>query len=123
MDSPEVPTPPEAIGTVLTPEQTAKAIQWLRANWGDARECPFHGPTNWEVGNILVATVGFTRGGLQVGGSTYPSFVVICGQCGFTVFVNAIKAGIVKAPEVPPAEPEESGPSPEPAAALGPEDA
>ena len=36
-------------------------------------------------------------GGLVVGGPVYPLVVVTCATCGYTVFVNAIKVGIVQA--------------------------
>lgn len=109
MEDPAAPPAPEPISPALTPEQTQKAVRWLEANWGTAAPCPFHGPTTWEVGNVLVGTVGYQSGGLAIGGPTYPSFVVVCGRCGFTVFVNALKAGIVPRQPVPP----ESEPAPE----------
>jgi hypothetical protein len=43
--------------------------------------------------------MAYVGGGLVVGGPVYPFLVVTCSQCGYTVFVNALKAGILKPPQ------------------------
>ena len=80
----------------LTPDQSQRAELWLRTHWSHSA-CPFHGPTRWEVGNVLAQAMAFSGGGLVVGGPVYPLVVVTCATCGYTVFVNAIKVGIVQA--------------------------
>src|SRR5437773_604356 len=81
----------------LTAEEMQRAQTWLNGAWTTAR-CPYSGHTVWEIGDVLVGTTGFQPGGgLLVGGPTYPLLTVMCSGCGHTVFVNAIKAGVVAA--------------------------
>lgn len=79
--------------------------------------CPFHGPTNWTVGDMIM-TLPFTGGGVTLGGPTYPLIPVTCGQCGYTVLINAIVAGIVANPATPVAE-ATTEPAPAPSEAEG----
>src|SRR5205807_57918 len=88
--------PPPSVPGQLTPDQSQRAELWLRTHWSHSA-CPFHGPTRWEVGNVLAQAMAFSGGGLVVGGPVYPLVVVTCATCGYTVFVNAIKVGIVQA--------------------------
>jgi len=87
----------------LTPEELGRAQVWLSTHWTNPI-CPFHGPTNWEVGGIVGQVLAFTGGGLTVGGPVYPFIVVSCSICGYSVLVNALKVGIIS-PSEPPAQP------------------
>ena len=79
----------------LTQEEKEKAQAWLKERWKNWA-CPYSGHTNWELGEFVVQAVRFTGGGLSVGGPVYPLLVLTCSGCGNTIFVNAIKAGIVE---------------------------
>jgi hypothetical protein len=70
-----------------------KAERWLQEKW-PISACPFHGPTVWQIGN-LVQTIPYSGGDFNLGGPTYPLLSVICMTCGYTVFVNAVIAGVV----------------------------
>jgi hypothetical protein len=83
---------PDRFG-VLTPEETQVATKWLSDHWGNSA-CPFHGQTSWEVGHVVM-TIAYGGGDIVLGGPTYPLLTVTCNVCGYTVFVNAIKAGVV----------------------------
>ena len=91
---------------LMTPQQLQDARNWLGSHWSNF-SCPFHGATRWEVGDSMIQTIPFTKPGDLIlgGGPTYPLLVVTCGICGFTVLVNAIKAGIVVVPQQPPPSP------------------
>jgi hypothetical protein len=111
---------PDASGN-LSPAESQTALTWLNIHWQN-QACPFHGPTKWEVGQVIM-TLPYSGGGVSLGGPTYPLLVVTCTQCGHTVLVNAIVAGVVPRPEQP-ARPEEQpqqtptpeqGPTPHPA--------
>ena len=78
----------------LTEEEKEKAQKWLKDNW-KSWSCPYSGHTVWEIGETLAQAMAFTGGGLSVGAPVYPFIVVTCSGCGNTVFINAIKAGIV----------------------------
>jgi hypothetical protein len=66
------------------------AIDWLRKKWGD-HACPYCDHVQWEVGSTLSVR-------LETGETMSPAVPVMCGNCGQTTLVNAIRAGIV--PEV-----------------------
>lgn len=78
----------------LTIEENEKVQQWLKQHWKNWA-CPFSGHTNWELGEYIAQAMMFSGGGLVVGGPTYPLVVLTCAGCGYTVFINAIKAGVV----------------------------
>lgn len=80
----------------LTPAEAQTALGWLRSHWGPNRPCPFHDePTNWEIQDTMIQTLPYTGGGVRIGGPTFPLLVVVCSTCGYTVFVNALRAGVV----------------------------
>jgi hypothetical protein len=54
--------------------------------------------------------MAFSGSGLHLGGPTYPFVVVSCSVCGFSVLVNAIKAGIVQRPTEDDAQSGDSAP-------------
>jgi hypothetical protein len=95
----------------LSPEEKTAVIDWLFVHWKN-QDCPFHGPTGWEIGDTIATSPfagtggGAPGSGFQFGGPTYPLIVVTCAICGYTVLVNAIKLGIVKmGPELPESPP------------------
>jgi hypothetical protein len=92
----------------MTAKETADALVWLNAHWPN-KICPFHGPTNWEIGDSMIMTLPYTGAGIMLGGGpTYPFVVVTCGQCGYTVLVNAIKMGILPIFQPPAVEPQQA---------------
>ena len=68
------------------------------------------GTKQWSIGDVAEVRL-FTGGGLMVGGGVYPVVPVMCDHCGNTLFVNAIRSGVV--PQEPPKSAEEA-PAPEP---------
>jgi hypothetical protein len=69
------------------------AIEWLEIKWGDERSCPYCGIQDWGVSvpfNLL----------LESRRTLAPHFSVSCGNCGNTVLINALLAGLF--PEVDP---------------------
>src|SRR2546430_7505413 len=83
----------------LDTEKTKRPLGCLNRQWTN-QACPFHGPTKWEVGQVIM-TLPYSGGGVIVGGPTYPLLVVTCVNCGYTVLVNAIVAGVVPRPAQP----------------------
>ena|ERR1035438_5479503 len=74
------------------PDSWEAATDWVKAKWkGKASsipDCPYCGASEWWVGSpVVLATVT----GI---GSSPPLFPVTCINCGQTVFVNAILAGL-----------------------------
>ena len=96
---------PPATPRVLTPEEMAKARAWVKARWTNG-DCPFHGPTNWVLGDTMASPNSYAPSGqVSAGGKVYPLIVFTCSICGYTVFVNGLIAGIVPVTEaMPPLE-------------------
>ncbi len=85
----------------LTPEEQQTVTKWLIDRW-KTTNCPFHGPTQWEIGDATGTQpfagvgAGTPGSGPVVGGAAYPLVVLTCGTCGYTIHINLIKVGIVK---------------------------
>ncbi len=80
----------------LTPEEEARAQEWLRTHWKNWK-CPFSGHDEWEIGAFLAQAPPWRPYTQQ----TYPFLVVTCKGCGYSAFINAIWAGIVRADQSP----------------------
>jgi hypothetical protein len=77
-----------------------RAIAHLNMKWG-LRPCPMCGISNWNVQGRVFQLMEFNEGNLVLGGQLIPVVPIICNNCGNTVLVNAIVAGIVPpGPEV-----------------------
>jgi hypothetical protein len=86
----------------LTGAEQEQVRSWLGDQWTQP-VCPFHGRTSWEIGDV-VQTMPYASGLLSTG-PVYPLIVLTCQRCGYTVFINAIRAGIL--PHLPPATPQQ----------------
>lgn len=71
-----------------------KIIGHLRDKWV-SRPCPMCGIGEWEVQDSVFQLMQFQEGGLVLGGPILPVVPVTCRNCGNTVLVNAIVAGVV----------------------------
>ena|SRR5437868_3677228 len=89
-------------GGKLTPDEQQRALRWLGLQWR-TRVCPVSGHTKWEVGEYMVQTLPYAGGNLLVGGASYPLIVITCAICGYTFFINAIRAGVLPAQPIPSA--------------------
>jgi hypothetical protein len=67
------------------------AVEWLQGRWGEGTQCPYCGNPNWEVGTPVDIA-------LRSGEALSPHFPVMCTNCGNTVFINAIRAGLSPEP-------------------------
>jgi len=74
-------------------DQIAK---WLNDNWVGKKLCPCCSVNDWTISDTVFEFRAFHGGGLVVGGSVYPAVGIVCNICGYTLFYNAIKIGIVK---------------------------
>ncbi len=73
----------------------SKAIEYLRTKWS-GRVCPMCLVGNWNVQDSTYQLMEFNQGGLVLGGPVIPLVAVICTNCGNTLLVNAITAGIME---------------------------
>ncbi len=74
-----------------------KLIAFLREKWGGT-PCPMCHASNWNVNNVTFQLLDFNPTGLVIGGPVFPVVPVVCNNCGNTIFLNAIKVGVVTPP-------------------------
>jgi len=67
-----------------------KAMDWIRRNWTKTTECPICGSDDWGIGDQIVEISPF-----MPGAPVYPQFFVYCQKCAYTIFFNAVIAGLV----------------------------
>jgi hypothetical protein len=71
-----------------------KAIEYLREKWR-GNPCPMCRVVQWSVLPSIYQLPQFNPLGMVVGGSLIPVFPVVCNNCGNTILVNAITAGLL----------------------------
>ena len=87
----------------LTDEQKTLVGVWLDTHWTDF-SCPFHqGETTWNLGDLIGSVPAHAPTGSVAPAKVYPSIVLVCNICGFTVLINALKVGVVPRDEPAPA--------------------
>src|SRR5437879_12622149 len=74
--------------------QREAASEWLREHWVGIQTCFVCGTSDWQIGDISEIRV-FSGGALNLGGSLYPVFPVTCNNCGNTLLINAVIAGLM----------------------------
>jgi hypothetical protein len=100
---------PDATG-MLTKEDYDKLAAWFAKFNRPFPNCPVCGSDKWTYGAHLLQPLTLGGGGqIQFGGIGYPQVTIVSTPCGYTIFINAVIAGLL-----PPAPP--SAPPPPPAA-------
>lgn len=80
----------------LSEDDRATVNQWLESRWKDAR-CHVCRENSWTIGGHTVAPLRTTpQGGVGIGGVLYPQVMVICTNCGNTVYFNAALMKLVE---------------------------
>ena len=86
----------------LTQEEKGAAGRWLKDHWKGSSACAVCHANNWSVCDHLVAPVKTTdKGGVVIGGAVYPQVMVICMDCGNTLFFNAALMKVVESEAKP----------------------
>ena len=75
--------------------KAGKVIALLQEKW-KGRNCPLCGEGNWEVQEKPFELREFHGGAMVFGGVIIPVIPITCSNCGNTILVNAIKAGVVE---------------------------
>jgi hypothetical protein len=74
----------------------AKLGNHLKDKW-KGRPCQMCGLGNWNVSETIFEIREYNQGDLIVGGGPIlPVIPVTCDNCGNTILVNAIKAGLIE---------------------------
>lgn len=88
-----------SVDTSTTREESytkERAMEWLNKNWRTPKACAVCRNNNWTVSESLTLMPRLIRDGKDtVGGLVYPVFLVTCGICGYTMFFNALVAGLL----------------------------
>ena len=79
-------------------ETAEKTKQFINLKWLTPKMCPICGNPNLGLIEEIVEIRPFNGGNIVVGGELFPYNVIVCSNCGYTIFFNAIKTGAVKSP-------------------------
>jgi len=82
----------------LTPEEKQKFVAWLNAKT-KSHQCPVCDTNGWTVADHLIDARPHTGGGLVVGGTTYPSAILVCNNCAYTRQFMAVPIGLLSSPD------------------------
>ncbi len=75
--------------------ESEKLVSHLKAKW-QGRPCPMCNTGNWTVSDTIFEIREFNDGNLDLGGGPLvPIVPITCDNCGNTLFINAIKVGLV----------------------------
>lgn len=86
-------------------KQRQAARAWVEEKWTQPKACPICGTNSWlftEAGSIDTLNAGSVQPMGRLTG-VWPIFMVLCRNCAYTMFFNAIFAGVVPAdnPDAP----------------------
>jgi hypothetical protein len=73
-------------------EHQERLAAWIKEKWKYGA-CQLCKETAWETAELVDLPASADAG--QEAGSLYPVLMFICGNCGHTIFVNALRAGIL----------------------------
>ena len=76
----------------LSLDDKEEIMAWLKKHWVTEKTCPICTRNHWIVGGHIVTPTRMRNGGMDLGGTTYPQFMIVCGNCGFTHYFNAAVA-------------------------------
>ena len=80
--------------TVWSPKQIDEIASWLSSKWGSLRPCAQCGAALWSIAeNPAHVPLAFPNGEVRLG-TGFPCIAVFCQNCGNTIFINSIVAGI-----------------------------
>lgn len=78
----------------LSHDEKEFAEGWLARKCKHDVSCPVCGDGDWTLGDFVVAAPIFARKRDTVGLASYPSLIVACEGCGYTMFFNAALVGL-----------------------------
>ena len=80
----------------MNDDQKMKMKDFLNSRWESPFKCSYCGKNEWIISDSLFQLIEFNDGNLVIGGDIVPIIPVSCSNCGNTVLVSAVVAGIVK---------------------------
>jgi hypothetical protein len=80
------------------------AQKWMEETWKGNKHCPICVTSTWSIADDFLEVRSWHGGNLVMGGATYPHLALICANCGYTIFMNAVRAGLIE-----PSDPKAQG--------------
>lgn len=91
----------------FTKDDVIKMVTWFTDHKIDWRHCSVCGQERIAISENLVATpILGGKGGLQLGGTTYPHVMTLCRNCGHERLFNAVVMGLMPASPATPEKPD-----------------
>jgi hypothetical protein len=78
-----------------------RAMEWLNKHWHSHKACPICLHNNWTISDSVGVMLPASESSIDIGGLAYPLFLLTCGTCGYTLFFNAVVAGLTTKAPVP----------------------
>lgn len=79
---------------MLSDAEMAQLLRFINTKWSNA-SCNLCGVNSWSITGMVRLELTTTTGPAIVGGDNVPTAVAMCKNCGNTVLVNLVIAGIV----------------------------
>lgn len=96
----------------LTKKEREKVVIWISERKKAEHEiiCSICKNEHWSVAEHLVVPLTVAQGLIQIGkGPTYPMAMITCNKCGHTLFLNAVKVGLLPKKEETQKDPKTKG--------------
>jgi predicted RNA-binding Zn-ribbon protein involved in translation (DUF1610 family) len=77
----------------LPPEQMERLRTHIATKWKNG--CPMCGNRRWIPNAYAPVALSPRPVGVVLGGTMLPSLAMVCSNCGFTAFLNALVAGLL----------------------------
>ena len=76
--------------------EQSKLNEYLKKIHGSV--CPLCGNNHWNISDQVFQAIEFDYKGILLGGASYPMVPLTCDNCGNSYFINALKSGLLDAP-------------------------
>ena len=82
----------------ITEAQQWAIVDALKSKMGERRtNCPISGDSNWQVQNKLAnIPAADDPNAIGLGDAAFPTAVLVCNTCGYTLFLNLYTLGIAE---------------------------
>lgn len=73
-----------------------RVMNWLNKKWPIPQSCPICRRKDWSTGGTIHELREFHSGSFFAAGSVFPVVPIVCNFCGYTLFFNAFKLGLIE---------------------------
>ena len=84
-------------GGKLSKDDKKALEEWLKLRWKRDSQCFVCNENHWLISEHMVAPVSSGhQGGFSIGGPQYPQVMLICNNCGNSLYFNAVLIGVAR---------------------------